>query len=423
VDPSVPSAALQHTVLLKFVHRIQALLVSGLYQCINGLLRGLAILLWPRRRPVSAERVCVFRIGYIGDIVCALPAIRSVRRAYPNARLTLFTSPGPTGPGAVELLPGNDWIDEMRVYYSNDIETLPQRWKLMREMRAQRFDVWIELPNNLSSIFRQFRDMMFARMTGVPWARGWRINTIRLAAQAQSEHLQFTNEVDRTLDIVKHAGIPVAGIDFGLPRLSGARARIDELLQAKGLQSDAFVAIAPGAKRSTNRWPAERFAEVGRMLADSNNAVVLIAGGAEAELCEGLASQMGAHAHSFAGELSLPESIELLRRCRLLICVDSGVQHLAAAVGTPCISLFSFWQMRGKWHPYGSRNVVLQKWVPCHTCLLEECPNDNRCMKAIEVEEVIRHAQESLGAVRGGALAAIPVGLAGAEPTVAVRSV
>src|ERR1019366_502260 len=147
------------------------------------------------------ERICVFRIGNIGDIVCALPAIRCIRRAYPNARLTLLTSPGLMGmAGAAELLPGIDWIDELRVYFSEDIETLPQRWKLLRELRARHFDVWIELPNNLSSIFRQFRDMMFAWMTGVRWARGWRINTIRLAAQAQSEHLRFTNEVDRTLD-------------------------------------------------------------------------------------------------------------------------------------------------------------------------------------------------------------------------------
>ena len=132
------------------------------------------------------------------------------------------------------------------------------------------------------------------------------------------------------------------------------------------------------------------------MLTDNNSAVVLIASGAEADLCKELALQIGPRANSFAGELSLPESIELLRRCRLLICVDSGVQHLAAAVGTPCISLFSFWQMRGKWHPYGSRNLVLQKWVPCHTCLLEFCPNDNRCMKAIGVEEVARHAAQML---------------------------
>lgn len=389
---STSSVEPHRTGILKLVHQIEALLVGSLYKCINAVLRGFAIFLWPRRRPATAERVCVFRIGYIGDIVCALPAIRSVQRAYPNARLTLLTSPGPSGPGAAELLRGNDWIDELRVYYSDDIKSLSGRWKLLRELRARHFDVWIDLPNDLSSISRQFRDIFFARMAGTRWARGWCINTIHLAAQAQSEHLCFNNEVDRTLDIVKRAGIPVKEIDFGLSRLPEVQRRVDKLLQIRGLRDKSLVAIAPGAKRSTNHWPTERFAAVGRMLADTNNSVVLIAGSAESELCKTLALQIGAHAHSFAGELSLPESIEMLSRCRLLICVDSGVQHLAAAVGTPCVSLFSFWQMRGKWRPSGSQNVVLQKWVPCHSCMLNECPHENLCMKEIAVEEVVLHA-------------------------------
>jgi len=395
--PDAPDA-LRHTPLVKFVHRIQALLVSALYRCVNGSLCGLAILLWPRQRPVVAERVCIFRIGNIGDIVCALPAMRCVRQVYPNARLTLLTSAGAIGMlGAAELLPGTDWIDELRVYHSEDIQTYSQRWNLIKELRGHHFDVWIELPNSLSPILRQFRDMIFAWMTGVRWARGWRVGTLRVAAQAQSEHLGFTNEVDRMLAIVERAGIPLTGIDFGLPRLAVVRTRIDELIHAKRLRNHILVAIAPGAKRSTNHWPQERFVEVGRLLDDGNTAIVLISGRTEAELCEGLAAQMGAHAHSFAGGLSLPESLELLRRCRLLICVDSGVQHLAAAVGTPCLSLFSFWQLRGQWRPHGDKNVVIQKWVPCHTCLLDNCPLGNACMKAIDVEEVIGQAARMLG--------------------------
>ena len=422
VAPSALSGAPHYAVPFNFVHWMQALLVSALYQWTNGLLRALAILLWPNRRPVSVEQVCVYRIGNIGDIVCALPAIRSVRLAYPNARLMLLTSPGRAGkPGAAELLSGIDWIDELRVYFSDDIVTLSQRWKLLREMRARHFNVWIVLPNNLSPILRQVRDMVFAWIAGARWGRGWRINTVSLASQAQSEHLRFTNEVDRMLDCVKSANIPVSGIDFCLPRSPMVQARIDELLRTRGLQSEVLVAIAPGAKRLTNHWPAGRFAEVGRTLAGPGSAVVLIAGDADAGLCDGLALQMGTHAHSFAGQLSLPESIELLRRCRLLICVDSGVQHLAAAVGTPCISLFSFWQMRGKWHPYGSRNVVLQEWVPCHTCLLAECPNGNACMKAIEVEEVLRHAAGMLGPDRERASSTTASGIAGAETVIAAQ--
>lgn len=344
-------------------------------------------------------RVCVFRIGNVGDIACALPALRAVRLAYPNARLTLLSSPGLKGmPSAADVLAGATWVDEIRLYHAEDIDTLAKRMALLRELRARHFDVWIDLPNDLTPIARQLRDMAFARLAGAKWARGWRINTIRWAAQAQSEHLRFPNEVDRLLGIVRDAGFALQDVEFEFPRPHETTLRVDDLLRSAGLSSDRLVAIAPGAKRSTNRWLPERFAAVGRLLVARGYAVVLIGEKPEADLCRKLAADIGGRSHSFAGDLTIGESSEVLRRCELAVCLDSGAQHLACAVGTACLSLFSFWQMRGKWHPYGNGNVVLQKWVQCHTCMQEECPNGNRCMKAIETDDVVNCALDMLDA-------------------------
>jgi ADP-heptose:LPS heptosyltransferase len=381
--------------------KIAALLVAALYRIVNGVLHALAWLLWPRRRPLAAQRVCVFRIGNVGDIACALPAIHAVRDAYPRARLTLLTSPGPRGmPSAIDVLEGVEWVDEIRLYHSEDIDTAAKRWALLKELRARRFDVWIDLPNDLSPIPRQFRDMAFARLAGAKWARGWRVDTLRWAAQAQTEHLAFKNEVDRTLGVVRSAGIPVSRVDFGLPRHPEVVKRVDDALRASSLEGHSLVAIAPGAKRSTNLWEPGRFASVGRQISSGGHAIVLIGDRSEAGIGAQIAAQIGSRVHSFAGEFSVAESCELLRRCSLAICLDSGVQHLASAVGTPCVSLFSFWQMRSKWHPHGVKNVVVQKMVPCHTCLRESCPYDNLCMKAIAVEDVLAPAFDVLVTAR-----------------------
>ena len=379
--------------------RIQAAAMSASYQAINAVLRGSAFLLWPGRRPSAANRVCVFRIGNIGDIVCALPAIRLVRLAYPGAHLTLLSSPGRKGmPGAAEVLDGVEWIDELRIYYTDGIDTHSKRASLLREMRARRFDVWIDIPNNLTTISRQFRDMLFTRMAGARWARGWRIDTLAWAAQAQSERLRFANEVDRTINAVRRMGFANGEIDFALPRPAPVRKRIDDVMQPLILPTERLIAMAPGAKRSTNLWFPDRFAQVGQELSDRGYAILLIGGQSDAEMCAAIAAQIGSQAQSFAGELSVAESCEMLRRCRLVVCLDSGVQHLASAVGTPCLSLFSFWQMRGKWHPHGGSNTVIQKWVPCHTCLLEQCPHGNLCMREISAAEVSRAAQRFLTA-------------------------
>lgn len=372
---------------------------AAAYRILNFLLAAMARALWPRPRPRTVERICIFRIGNIGDIVCALPAMRAVRDTYPDAHITLLTSPGRRGmPGAADVLEGTHWIDDINVYHAEDIDTHPKRRRLLAQLRALRFDLWIDLPNNLTTVSRQFRDMAFARMTGVKWARGWCVDTIKWAAQAQSECLLFPNEVERTLDIVRRLGMRVDEVRFDLASGQPLRQALGEASSPTGAPSRKLIAIAPGAKRSTNLWFPERFVAVGRELAAQGHRILLLGGATEKSTCEQMAAAIGSGAESFAGRLSVVESCEVLRRCELAICVDSGIQHLASAVGTPVVSLFSFWQMPGKWRPYGERNLVIQKWVPCHTCLLDVCPRGNLCMARIEVPEVVAAARAALRA-------------------------
>jgi ADP-heptose:LPS heptosyltransferase len=334
-------------------------------------------------------------------MICALPAMHAIRQAYPDAQLSLLTSPGRKGAvGAAELLDGAKWLDELLVYHTDDFATLRQRLKLLRRLRERAYDVWIELPQNLQPMRVMLRNMVTARLAGARWAYGWRLARIRWAAQAQSELLTFPNEVERLLSVIADCGIPSQAAVFPLPISDRDRELVDEVLDHNGLAPQTLVAIAPGAKRSTNRWPLDRFAQVGRHLVREGFQVLIMGGGSDAEDCETVASSIGPGALNLAGQLSLLQSCQLLKRCELLICNDSGVQHLAAAVGTSCLSIFSFWQPRRQWWPYGSQHTVLYKWVECHTCLLDRCPYDNRCIKLIGADEVIAWADRKLAAAK-----------------------
>ena len=302
--------------------------------------------------------------------------------------------------GAVQLLEGAQWLDELFVYYVEDVATLRQRLKLLALLRERAYDVWIELPQNLLPMRIMLRNMVIARMAGARWAYGWRLARIRWAAQAQSELLTFPNEVERLLAVTADCGIPSQAAVFPLPISDRDRKVVNELLDHDGLERQTLVAIAPGAKRSTNRWPLDRFAQVGRHLVSEGFRVLIMGGAADAEDCGLVAAAIGPGALNLAGQLSLLQSCELLKRCQLLICNDSGVQHLAAAVGTRCLSIFSFWQPRGQWWPYGSQHTVLYKWVECHTCLLDRCPYDNRCIKLTGADEVIGWADHKLAGAK-----------------------
>ena len=373
----------------------QAKAAEVLYRLANGLVALLRWCLWSGPRPVEARNVCFYRIGNLGDIICALPAMQAVRDAYPNARLTLVTSPGRRGmPGARELLSGAPWLDDLVVYYAEDIATVRQRVSFIRQMRERKFDVWIELSHDLATLRTAFRNMLAARLAGACWAYGWRIATIKWAVQAQSEYKIFPDEVARLIHAIEACGITAQQEPrFPLPLTERHVSAVDALLRDSAPPQTPLAAIAPGAKRSTNRWPLDRYAEVAQALSQCGFFVVFLGGPGEEEACQRLASQIGPRALSLAGRISVLESCELLRRCAFLVCNDSGVQHMAAAVSTPCVSIFSFWQLRGKWRPYGREHIVLRKDVPCHTCYLEECPHNNLCVKLVETSEVLAAAR------------------------------
>jgi ADP-heptose:LPS heptosyltransferase len=238
--------------------------------------------------------------------------------------------------------------------------------------------------------------MLMARLIGARWAYGWRLEHIDFAAKAEAEVTEFLNEVERLVGVLSRCGIESPTVDFSLPQNEIHSPLVCQILRKSAASSVPIVVIAPGARRSCNLWPSERFAAVAIDLISRGVTIVLIGGPEDYLMCEDLASQIGSGAN-LAGKLSLSESCALLRRCDLLLCVDSGPQHLAAAVGTACVALFSQRNQRRRWYPYGSNHIVLEGSVECHTCLLDTCPNDNRCMKQISIEDVLAAAYEKLG--------------------------
>ena len=219
--------------------------------------------------------------------------------------------------------------------------------------------------------------------------RSWRYEP-RFAARAQTQFLDFPDEVERLLEIVGAAGFSGDDRNFPLELSDSNRRTVTGLLDQAGVNAhDLMIAFAPGAKLEPNRWPAERFIEVGRNLAARGYTIVVLGGSSDAPMCEQVANAIGRNAASLAGKTTVRDSCEVLARSAMLICNDSGVQHLASAVGTPCVSLFTRREFPGMWSPHGSQNQVLMKDVDCHTCFLDACPYDNKCIKAIVADEVV----------------------------------
>jgi len=364
----------------------------------NAVIGLLRFVLWPRRRPLRTERICVYRIGAIGDLVCATPALWAIHRAYPAAHLTLLTTPGKFRGSrhALDLLGDAAWIDEIITYDLEEIRSIRGRMAFGARLRARRFDLWFDLTLDRAKFSRMIRDMILARLTGTRWAYGWRLEHIGFAARAEAEMKEFPDEIERLTDVLHACGVDGDATTFPpfgdeLPRES-----LQGLPGNAGFDRRPLVALAPCARRPCNLWPSDRFAVVCADLIASGAAVVLIGGADDYARCEEIGSRGAGRPINLAGKLSLRETWALLRRCDLLICVDSGPQHLAAAVGTRCVALFSQRNPRRRWYPHGGEHRVLEGVVECHTCLLDVCPFDNRCMKQITVGQVLAAAHAML---------------------------
>jgi len=381
------------------VRRLPAAMLVGLYRTLNSLIGVFRFILWPRRRPAFAGSICVYRTGNVGDLLCALPALRAIREAYPSARIVLLSTPGSPGlPSARSVFASVDWIDEFIDYLPSEMFRFGSAVRILSDLRARRFDVFVELSNDMAQMRTLLRNMLFARTTGARWAGGWTVGTIRLGLQKQSEEIDFPNEVTRLLRAVGQFGIETDRIGFELPLSDSHRSGAEALLKMWRISAGTpLVALAPGAKRPDNRWPLERFAAVGRELTGRGFRVLVLGSKDESESARVLCNAIGEECKNAAGLTDIPTAGALLQRCRLVVCNDSGIQHLASAVGTPSVAIFSYWQLRGKWYPHHRQAIVLQKQVECHTCYLKTCPVGNRCVLEISTCEVAEAVLEVLG--------------------------
>ncbi len=163
-----------------------------------------------------------------------------------------------------------------------------------------------------------------------------------------------------------------------------------------------LIALAPGARTETKRWPEERFAQVARMITGRlGGQVVIVGDDVDRPLAERVVVETGGCAQSLAGQTTLAELAACLEQCDLLVSNDSGPMHVAAAVGTPVVALFGPTVEGFGFVPPGDRHRILSRDLLCRPCSLHgsrRCPQKHfRCMREIGVEDVFREVQHMLG--------------------------
>ncbi|MGJ5757933.1 glycosyltransferase family 9 protein [Streptomyces galbus] len=317
-------------------------------------------------------RALVTRLDSFGDVLLAGPAIRAVAARADHVTLLC----GPLGAPAARLLPG---VDEVLVWEAPWAGLAPppvRRADVEGLIASVRADTALVLTSFHQS---PLPTALLLRLAGVA----------RIAADSEDypgslldvrhHRAPHAHEVDAALDLAEAAGFP---------RPADTRLRILPPPDTTALTgAGPYVVVHPGASVPARAWSPARCAQAVRALADAGHRVVVTGGPGERELTRRVA---GADGVDLGGRTGAPELAGVLARADAVVTGNTGPAHLAAAVGTPVVSLFAPVVPAERWRPYGVPCVLLgDQHAPCADSRARQCPVPGHpCLESVTAHDV-----------------------------------
>jgi ADP-heptose:LPS heptosyltransferase len=323
-----------------------------------------------------SRTVLVVRLDNAGDVLLQGPLVRAVAA---SADRVVFLA-GPAGAEAAALLPGVDevwtwrcpWIDATpSPVDAADIAALTDRMRALAPDEALISTSFHQSPLPLALVLRT---------AGVPRISAISVDYPGSLLDVRHHVDDDLPEPERALSLARAAGFELPPGDDGLLAVRRPLPPIDH--------EPGYVVVHPGASVPARAWPADRFAEAVEALSDEGHRVLVTGGPGERALTAAVAGTRGV---DLGGATSLPEMAAVLDGAAAVVVGNTGPAHLAAAVGTPVVSLFSPVVPAERWAPYGVPTVLLgDQSAPCRNTRARECPVPGHpCLTSVTAQDVV----------------------------------
>jgi len=334
-------------------------------------------------------RTLAVRLDSLGDVLVTGPAIRAL--AGTSSHLTLLA--GPLGQAAAGLLPG---VDDVLCWRSPWIEARPEPVHrdhvehLRAEVEARGYDRAV--------IFTSFHQSalptaLVIRLAGVPWVGGISEDYPGSLLDLRHRLPDDLPEPERALSLAAACGAPLPPGDDG--RLA---VRATATAPPALAPSPPYVVLHPGTSVPARAWPAERFRETCARLVGEGHRVVVTGSAAERDLTAYVSGSSGAE--DLGGRTDVPGLAGVLAAAEAVVVGNTGPAHLAAAVGTPVVSLFAPTVPAVRWAPYGVPRVLLgDQRAPCRDTRATTCPVPGHpCLGTVTADDVLAAVRTLSGA-------------------------
>ena len=326
-------------------------------------------------------KILIRATNWVGDAIMALPALRAVRKRFPEAEIAIVGRPY-----VADIYRDQEICNQLIPYDPKGLHAgFSGRERLAAELRAQKFDVALLLQNAFDAAWLAWRANIPER---IGYARDVRSFLLTKAVPLPRHGETPAHEKFYYLELLRRAGWLDSVQDetfIGLSVPEEKRRSADELLCKFGVRQGALrIAIGAGASYGSAKcWPPPRFAEVAnRLQSEADADVILFGTAAEATVSTAISGQLRRPPINLTGKTAIADLPALLSQCHLFIGNDSGAMHVAAAVGLPIVAVFGPTDPNGT-APVTTRCSIVQQKPYCSPCFLRCCPTDHRCMTAI----------------------------------------
>lgn len=323
---------------------------------------------------LNPQRIAVFRAIKLGDLLCAVPAFRALRRAYPNAHIALISLPW-----AKEFVERySEYFDEFIVFpgwpgLPEQPLDVAKSVTFLQEMQARQWDVVFQMQGNGTLVNAMLT--LFGAKAVVGFHPSNHPERFLPHPELFMPYPEKEHEVKRHVQLVEFVGIPAQGLELEFPITEQDRANARQVLETAGIiyentldketkqgkTTNGYVCLHAGGI-SGRRWPESRFAEVGDALAEQGYSIILTGTAAEEPIIKTVQGFMRHSSVSIAGKTDLGTLAAVLDGSAVLVSNDTGVSHLAAACHAPSVVIFTSADP-AEWAPLDRERhrVVLEK--------------------------------------------------------------
>ncbi len=312
------------------------------------------------------ERILVIQTAFIGDAILTLPMIQKLKENYPQSHIDVIAIPSTS-----EIFRSSPFVNDTIVLDKrNKHKSIRSLIKFAKELRSKNYSF-------VYSPHRSFRTALLVLLLNTKVSFGFETASLRHVYKNLIKYSLDEHEVKRNL---KLAGFNSSNEEWRiLPQINIGTTIIEKINnEIIFFAGKKLAAIAPGSVWETKKYPFEYFYEIIKYLVSIDYFVILIGGKEDIDLCDALENKFNEAVKSFAGSLSLIESIELLKRCKFLVCNDSAPTHMGMCVDIPTITIYCSTSKSFGFYPYNEKSISISyddlECKPCGIHGYKECP-------------------------------------------------